>query len=92
MLSAEDRDWLEEKFNRVHERIDQVENRVAQKGSDIHRIEREVIQLAAGNCEDIQKHEEKYHNPAKNWGTIAAFVGVVTGIIEAVKFWKRGGP
>jgi len=92
MLSNDDREWLEEKFSRIHDRIDNVEQTIAKKGSDIHRIDKDVAKLMAGECDDIQKHEEKYHNPSKTWGTIGAVVGVVTAVVESLKwFIRRGG-
>jgi len=92
MLSGDDREWLEGKFNRVHERMDGLQEQIARKGSDIHAVNTELIKLAAAPCKDVQAHEERYHNPAKTWGIMAAMVGVVAGVIEVVKWvFKRGG-
>jgi hypothetical protein len=87
MLSNDDREWLEDKFNRIHERIDGVEEKVQRKGSDIHRLDLAM----AEPCPDVVAHEEKFHNPAKTWGLIGAMVGVLTGIVELAKWlFKKG--
>lgn len=92
MLSGEDREWLEEKFSRLHLRIDGVEEKLARKGSDIHKLGEDVIRLQFEKCQDIRDHEERCHNPAKTWGIIAAIVGVLTGVVEALRWLtKRGG-
>ena len=92
MLSGDDREWLEEKFSRVHDRIDIVESKLERKGSDIHDLNAELIKLTASECKDVKDHEERYHNPAKTWGIMASMVGVVAGIIEGLKWLlKRGG-
>ncbi len=89
MLSNDDREWLEEKFTRVHARMDNIEAKVERKGSDIHQLEVDFAQP----CADVVAHEEKYHNPAKTWGIISAMIGGLTGVIELGKWiFKRGGP
>jgi hypothetical protein len=93
MLSSDDRDWLEEKFTRLHVRIDGVESKVDRKGSDIHRLDLAMAEHAGEPCPDVVAHEDKYHNPAKTWGIIGAMVGVLTGVVELGKWlFKRGGP
>jgi hypothetical protein len=88
MLSSEDRDWLEEKFTRVHQRMDNLDAKVDRKGSDIHKLEVDFAQP----CGDVVSHEAKFHDPAKTWGLIGAMVGVLTGIVELGKWlFKRGG-
>jgi len=89
MLSNDDREWLEDKFNRVHSRIDAVEERLARKGSDIHHLNTELVKLAAEDCKDVKAHEEKHHNPAKTWGVVSAIVGVAAAAIEGVKWLLR---
>lgn len=87
MLSNDDREWLEDKFNRIHQRIDGVEEKVQRKGSDIHRLDLAM----AEPCQDVVAHEGKFHDPAKTWGLIGAMVGVLTGIVELAKWlFKRG--
>ena len=93
MLSNDDREWLEAKFNRVHERIDVVEEQGKKKGSDIHRIDKDLLELRVAGCPSVLSHEERYHNPAKTWGIIASIVAVVATLIEGVKWLaKRGSP
>lgn len=91
MLSGDDRDWLEGKFNRVHERMDGLEQRIEKKGSDIHRVDLALAKHENESCKDVAAHEDKYHNPAKTWGIIAAIIGVVTGILEVGKWLFKGG-
>jgi hypothetical protein len=91
MLSNDDREWLETKFNRIHERIDEVEGQVKRKGSDIHRIDKELLELRVAGCPSVLSHEDKYHNPVKTWGILSAMVGVMVGLVELGKtFFKRG--
>ena len=93
MLSADDRSWLEDKFTRLHERIDEVEEKLQRKGSDIHRIDLALTEHMGEQCRDVLTHEEKCHNPAKTWGIISAMVGGLTAVIELGKWIvKRGGP
>jgi len=89
MLSSDDRDWLEDKFNRVHARIDAVEQALDRKGSDIHRIDRDMIRLATVGNEAVERHEDKHHNPAKTWGIVSAIVGVAAALIEGIKWLLR---
>jgi len=82
MLSDSDRAWLEDKFNRVHERIDAVEQRAEERDSDIHDVKVIIAQLRAAGCPSVLAHEEKHHNPIKTWGILTAMVGVAAGILE----------
>ena len=89
MLSADDREWLEDKFNRVHARIDSVETRAQKRDSDIHALDNLVTALKAAGCPSVAAHEDKHHDPVKKWGILGVMVGVFTGIIEGIKhFWK----
>ena len=92
MLSADDREWLEAKFNRLHERIDLVQADVNKKGSDIHRLDIALAEHLGATCPEMIAHEDRYHNPVKTWGIIGAMVGALTGIMELGKWLlKRGG-
>ena len=91
MLSGDDREWLESKFSRLHERIDKVEETLARKGSDIHNLGQDLVRLKFEQCDDIKNHESRHHNPAKTWGILAAVVGVVTGLLEMGKYLFRKG-
>ena len=92
MLSADDRDWLEDKFNRLHARIDGVQEDVNKKGSDIHRLDIALTEHLGATCPEMLAHEERYHNPIKTWGIISAMVGALTAIMELGKWiFKRGG-
>lgn len=92
MLSGDDREWLEVKFSRVHERMDGLDEKIGKKGSDIHSINTELVRLAASECQDVKAHEDHYHNPAKTWGIMAAMVSVFAGAVELAKWiFKRGG-
>ena len=91
MLSNDDREWLEDKFNRIHQRIDGVEEKVQRKGSDIHELDLALAAHAGEPCKDVVSHEAKFHDPAKTWGLIGAMVGVLTGIVELAKWlFKKG--
>lgn len=92
MLSDGDREWLEAKFNRVHERMDAIESRAKDRDSDIHKLELDLTQLKAAGCPSVLAHEEKHHNPVKTWGIVASLVGVATGIMEICRqVWKGWG-
>lgn len=90
-LSPDDREWLEVKFSRLHERCDSIEERLDRKGSDIHNVQKDLITLKLEKCDDIKEHEDRCHNPAKTWGILAAVVAVVTGVVEAGRFLFRKG-
>ena len=92
MLSSDDRSWLEAKFTRLHERIDEVEEKLQRKGSDIHRIDLALTEHMGEPCRDLLAHEDRFHNQAKNWGIISAMVGGLTAVVELGKWIvKRGG-
>ncbi len=92
MLSDGDRNFIEDKFNRLHERIDEVEKRAQKRDSDIHHIELLVAQLKAAGCPSVLSHEDKHHNPVKTWGIMAAMMGFIAGAFEVAKYiFKIGG-
>lgn len=91
MLSNDDREWLEEKFSRLHLRIDACEEKIERKGSDIHKVQQGLIRVELEKCQDIKDHEERCHNPAKTWGILAAVMGVMTGVVELGKYFFRKG-
>jgi hypothetical protein len=82
MLSDSDRAWLEDKFNRLHQRVDAGEEREKKRDSDIHNVEVIIAQLKAASCPSVLSHEEKHHNPVKTWGILTAMVGVAAGLLE----------
>jgi hypothetical protein len=96
MLSPEDRDWLTNQFNLVHQRInEEAAMRTSgdmKNGSDIANIRENMVRIELNDAL-VRKHEDQYHNPAKTWGVIGGVIAVLTFLVEGLKmlFKSKGG-
>jgi hypothetical protein len=99
-LNSDDRNWLDGKFDQVHERITKSENAQttdlhtlhSEQSKEIGKIRMELGTHLAAPCVDVEEHEERHHTVG--WPKIAAFIvavgGLLTGVIALiVSFWKK---
>lgn len=80
-LTDGDREWLQGNFDRIHDRINKGDN-------NLHEVKFELAEKIASQRKE---HEEKYHDPAKTWGIIAAIVAAATGLVELLKWLLKKG-
>ncbi len=87
-LTSEDRNWLDDRFDRVFSIIEtnreRADTRMNEHSTKINAVS--VVSLKA-----VSEHEEKHHDPVKKWTLSGIVVSVATGVWEGFKALVKMG-
>lgn len=89
-LTSDDRAWLEAKFERVHERVDEVWAAFTKERILMAEVKGKSEARDTQKCPSVTKHEEAHHDAKKTWGVIGAIVATFVGLMELIK-WVLSG-
>lgn len=76
-FSPEDRTWMDNQFNRIHERIDKHVERIEDR-MNIHSTKINAVSI--GSLQAVSSHEKDHHDPVKKWTLWGTIIGIASAV------------
>lgn len=76
-LTQEDRNWMDDRFDRMYDLIGK-----NKEGADARMNDHstKISAVSIGAVKAVSEHEKEHHNPAKRLGMVASITAIASGI------------